>query len=190
MDSVSAMSHEAGGSGGSHGARGPEGQGSRDGERTDGYVETRGPLVPDAVTWFINPIVRAILRSPLHPLLSDSILLLTFTGQQSGTEYSVPVAYWRNGSQLFVITHGDWWRNLRGGEPVFVRIEGRERTAVATPHPDPETVAEYMQAYIQERGIEDVHRLGIRVHGDREPTLEELQAGVEGAVVVEIDLEV
>lgn len=158
-------------------------------QAADGYVKTRGPLVPDAVSWLINPIVTAILRSPLNPLISDSILLLTFTGRDSGTEYSTPVAYWRQGSTLVVTTHGSWWRNLRGGEPVIVRIQGRERTAVATPHPEPETVASYMKQFIQERGLEDVHQLGIRVQGDRAPTLEELQAGIDGAVIIDIDLE-
>lgn len=48
-------------------------------------VETRTPpgwLKP--AFRVINPLMEALLRSPLHGLVSDSLLLVTFTGRKSG----------------------------------------------------------------------------------------------------------
>ena len=67
-------------------------------------------------------------------------------------------------------------------------LQGERREGIATPHPDPETVAEYMRGFIDRNGVDAAQRLGIRVKGDREPTHEELVEGVEGTVVVEIEL--
>ena len=39
----------------------------------------------------VNPIVRLILRSPLHRLVSGSILLITYQGRKSGKTYTLRV---------------------------------------------------------------------------------------------------
>jgi len=162
----------------------------RDGPRggEDGYVETRGPPVPDAAYEVINPAMEALLRSPLHGLVSDSLMLITFTGRKSGDEYTTPVGYWVKDGTVIVTTHSPWWRNLQGGQPVTLHLQGERRQGIATPRSDPEIVAEYMQAFIDRKGVDATQRLGIRVNGDREPTREELVDGVEGTVVIEIEL--
>ncbi|MFT4890861.1 MAG: hypothetical protein ACI9YT_001782 [Halobacteriales archaeon] len=153
----------------------------------DGYVETRGPPVPDVAYEVINPAMEALLRSPLHGLVSDSLVLITFTGRKSGDEYTTPVGYWVKDGKVIVTTHSPWWRNLQGGQPVTLRLGGERWEGIATPYPDSEVVAEYMQAFIDRNGTDAARRLGIRIHGDREPTREELVAGVEGTVVIEIE---
>jgi hypothetical protein len=132
--------------------------------------------------------VKTVLRSPLHSLVSDSLLLLTFRGRRSGETYTIPVGYWVRDGRLVVSTHSPWWHNFEGDQPVRLRLLGERREGVATPYPDPETVAEYVETFIERNGVDAARRLGIVVHGDREPTREELAAGVEGTVVVEIEL--
>lgn len=153
----------------------------------EGYVEPRGPPVPDIAYKVINPLVTALLRSPLHSLISDSIMLLTFTGRKSGTEHTTPVGYWVREGSVIVTTHSPWWRNLEGGQPVTLHIKGEDVQGVATPHPEPDVVAEYLEAFIERHGIETA-RLGIHINGEREPTREELEAGVAGTVVIDIDV--
>ena len=82
---------------------------------------------------FYNPLVIWLLRSPLHALMSGSVLLLTFEGRKSGRTYTTPVSYIRDGEDvLLVAARGhSWWRNLRGGAPVRVRIRGRDEETVA-----------------------------------------------------------
>ncbi|MFW5919293.1 MAG: nitroreductase/quinone reductase family protein [archaeon] len=154
----------------------------------DGSVETRGPPIPEVAYEIINPAMAALLRSPLHGLVSDSLMLITFTGRKSGDEYTTPVGYWVKDGTVIVMTHSPWWRNLKGGQPVTLRLQGKRRDGIATPRHAPETVAEYVQAFIDRNGIDAAQRLGIRVNGDREPTYEELVEGVEGTVVIEIEL--
>lgn len=81
-----------------------------------------------------NPLVRWLLRSPLHRLLSGSTLLLTYTGRHSGMAYSVPVNYVRDGETLLLVGGRDhaWWRSLRAGVSVTVRLQGRDYAGTAT----------------------------------------------------------
>lgn len=74
----------------------------------------------------MNKIPAAILRSPLHPLMSGKYLLLSFTGRKSGRRYTTPVAYLREGDAFLMTTDSPWWKNLRGGAPVKLRVRGRE----------------------------------------------------------------
>ena len=41
----------------------------------------------------LNPVIGAVLRSPLHPLLSHGLALLHVTGRRSGRRYWIPVGY-------------------------------------------------------------------------------------------------
>ena len=75
-----------------------------------------------------NPAMRVILRSPLHALVSGSTMLVTVTGRRSGQTYTTPVNYVREGDTVTVFSWCDrtWWRNLRGGAPVTLRLRGRD----------------------------------------------------------------
>jgi hypothetical protein len=143
---------------------------------------------PEPLFRVINPVVSLLLRSPLHSLLSDSLLLLTFTGRRSGDEYTTPVGYWVRDGELVVLTDSPWWRNLRGGQPVTVRLRGAVREGVATAHPPLDVVAEYVETYAARNGWDGVRRLGVVLDGDRAPTRAELEAGLEGMVVVTVGL--
>jgi deazaflavin-dependent oxidoreductase (nitroreductase family) len=79
-------------------------------------------------------IVRFLLRSPLHGLVGDRVMLLTVTGRRSGRTYSFPVRYAVDGRTITVVAEADrttWWLNLLRQAPVVVRIDGRERHAIA-----------------------------------------------------------
>jgi len=78
---------------------------------------------------FINPLVRAVLGSPLHRLLSHKLLLITVRGRRTGRLHTTPVGYTQDGDTLYILV-GDyqtktWWRNLQGGAPVQLRLRGR-----------------------------------------------------------------
>jgi hypothetical protein len=74
-----------------------------------------------------NPLLRIVLRSPLHALASDSLLLLSYEGRRSGDRFSTPVAYERDGDEIDVTTFreaGTWWRNFQDGHPATVWLRG------------------------------------------------------------------
>ncbi len=72
-----------------------------------------------------NPIVKALLRSPLHRIASGSLTLLHFTGSKSGRRYTTPLSYVRKRDTVWLLSaHSTrWWMNLRGGDaPVALEI--------------------------------------------------------------------
>jgi deazaflavin-dependent oxidoreductase (nitroreductase family) len=89
----------------------------------------------DSLLSRLNPVIAALLRSPLHPLLSPALLLLTVTGRKTGRRYAIPVGYQRDGDDLIVLVsearHKQWWRNYYEPAPVSVRLRGRERAGRA-----------------------------------------------------------
>jgi hypothetical protein len=74
----------------------------------------------------LNKVPAAILRSPLHPIMSGRYLLLTFTGRKSGRTYVTPVAYLGEDDAFLMTTDSPWWKNLKGGAPVTLWVKGRE----------------------------------------------------------------
>lgn len=97
-----------------------------------------------------NAIVRRVLRGHLHSILSDFLLLLSFTGRRSATVYTIPVGYaWVEKDLVVLVGKADeksWWRNLNGGAPVTVRIKGEDWTGTGTVV-DHERAAPLMSAY-------------------------------------------
>jgi deazaflavin-dependent oxidoreductase (nitroreductase family) len=78
-----------------------------------------------------NPFVKALLRSPLHGLLSERFLLITVTGATSGRRYTTPANYVRDGDTLTLLSRRNrrWWRNLRRQPGVRLRLRGEDVAA-------------------------------------------------------------
>lgn len=75
-----------------------------------------------------NVLTATVLRSPLHWIMSRTSLLLALTGRKSGHPFTLPVNYCQDGDVLYITSLRSrmWWRNLRGGAPVILRLEGRD----------------------------------------------------------------
>jgi hypothetical protein len=50
----------------------------------------------------VNPLVRWLIRSPLHRLASRRLALITYTGPRSGRRYTIPVGYQMAGAQVTI----------------------------------------------------------------------------------------
>jgi F420H(2)-dependent quinone reductase len=92
----------------------------------------------------VNHVVKAILRSPAHGMLSDRLVVMTVTGRRTGKKRSFPVAYREDGSDKLRI-HIDWpekkvwWRNLKSPAPVSVRLRGVHLSGIGEAQGDPKT---------------------------------------------------
>lgn len=139
-------------------------------------VETRQP--PAAAIRVLNPIMRALLRSPAHGLVSKHLMLLMVTGRKSGRVYTIPVGRHEADGELVVSAAGTWRHNLRGGAPVRVVLEGRERAGYAELVDDPDQVAQAYKMLLDRVGIGKASQVGLRVHLDRLPTAEEIGPAV------------
>jgi hypothetical protein len=74
--------------------------------------------------YFLNPIMRSLLRSPLHGITSDNIGIVHFTGRRSGRKLNTPLSYTREGDIVRLLSNHStrWWLNFRG-EGVKVEME-------------------------------------------------------------------
>lgn len=90
---------------------------------------SQNPTVPPIV----NSAMKHILRSPVHSLVSKTVLLITFTGRKSGRTFSTPVSYSQTGREVTIFTHASWWKNLSAGDPVTLRIQGQDLRALPLP---------------------------------------------------------
>lgn len=152
-------------------------------------AERASPPAPKLLYEVANPVMKALLRSPLHGIVSDSLILLTFTGRKTGRTYTTPVGYQQHGDRLTVFTHGDWWKNLRGGRSVTVLLRGERRAGVARPVTDLDGVLDRVETFLAENGVENLRRIGVTVD-DPDPSDEALRDAVSGTTVIDIDLSV
>jgi deazaflavin-dependent oxidoreductase (nitroreductase family) len=100
--------------------------------------------------WF-NPIMKWLIKSPLHFFVSKNMMLITYTGNKSGKTYTTPVNYLRDGNTIYATSRHDrvWWRNLRGRSPVRLVLEGKEVTAIPEVTEDEGSVTTLMVNYFR-----------------------------------------
>jgi deazaflavin-dependent oxidoreductase (nitroreductase family) len=77
----------------------------------------------------INVPMRFLLGLPFRTPLSSRLMLLSHTGRQTGRVYRQPVSYVADGDTLLTPGGGKWTSNLREGDPVAIRLRGRDVAA-------------------------------------------------------------
>ena len=149
-------------------------------------VENR--ILPYAMLRVVNPVVRTLLKSRLHGVLSRDMMLLHVTGRRSGRVYVVPVGRHEHHGQLVASAGGAWRRNLVGGAALEVTLDGRRRRADGELVDDPEVVAEIFGDLLDHLGPRRAIRVGLKVNVDRAPTTGELRAALVGRNVLRLRL--
>ena len=143
--------------------------------------------VPEFLFVIINPVMKFFLRSPLHFLWSKSLMLITFTGRKSGRQFTTPVRYvqYDDAVRCFTGRETQWWRNLRGGAEVVLRIRGEDaRYSARAIDDDAEEIRRWLVDYLG-RYPQDAVYHEIRLNKDRSLVAEDIEAALERAVVVE-----
>ena len=82
-----------------------------------------------AVFRILNVPMRALLGMPFPTPLGRRLMLVHHTGRKTGKHYRQPVSYVRDNGTLLTPGGGSWTRNLRDGEPVRIRLRGRDINA-------------------------------------------------------------
>ncbi len=142
------------------------------------------PTIPPSV----NRMMKFILRSPMHGMVSKTILLITFTGRKSGKTYTTPVDYSQDGDQVTVFTHATWWKNLGSEAPVTLRIRGREYQGLAEPvAEDKQAVAAGLIEHLR-KVPSDGKYYGVTFDEQGNPRAEEAEKAAQTAVMIRIRL--
>jgi deazaflavin-dependent oxidoreductase (nitroreductase family) len=85
-----------------------------------------GRRVQQRVFRALNVPMRAVLGLPVATPLSRRLMLVFLTGRRTGKSYRQPVSYVRDGEVLLTPGGGNWKLNLAEGQPVRVRLGGRD----------------------------------------------------------------
>ena len=128
-----------------------------------------------------------VLRSPLHGMLSNSMLLITVKGRKTGKEYTLPVNYYRQNGNLWVLTNRDrtWWRNLQGGAEVSLLLKRQPVSAFAEPELGNQPVKQTLSDYL--RHIPQAAKpMGIRMENGT-PNAEDIERVAQERLFVRIE---
>ena len=137
---------------------------------------------------FVNHAMKLVLHSPLHGMISKSILLFTFIGRKSGKIYTTPVCYSQYGSQVHIFTHASWWKNLRSDIPVTLRIQGQELQGLPEPIvDDKKAVAAGLMEHLR-HVPSDAKYYGVTFDDNKNPRAEEVEKGAQTVVMIRIGL--
>jgi hypothetical protein len=140
----------------------------------------------------LNPVMTALLRSPLHGIASGTIALLHFRGRKSGREFATPLSYTREDDTVrFLSAHSTrWWMNLRG-EPVPVSIEIARETVTGKARlfdGDSELLHEGVRRFLTALP-RDAKVYGIKLDENRRPVEESIAKVAPELVLVEVELD-
>ena len=142
------------------------------------------PTIPP----FVNNAMKFVLRSPMHGMVSKSVLLITFTGRKSGKTYTTPVSYSQSDDQVTIFSHAQWWKNLRSGAQVTLRIQGRELNGLAEPVAgDKQAVAAGLAAHLR-KVPSDARYYGVTFDEQRNPRMAEVEKAVQTVVMIRVQL--
>lgn len=113
-----------------------------------------------------NDFVKSMLKSPLQVFMGKT-MLITVTGRKTGRKIAVPVNYYREANELWVMTtrSRNWWRNVKDGAEVDLHVCGKERKGFAEAILDKSAVAAHVGDYIQHLPI-SAGALGVCIEND------------------------
>jgi hypothetical protein len=142
------------------------------------------PTVPP----IINQTMKLVLSSPVHGMVSKTILLINFTGRKSGKTYTTPVSYSQTNDQVFIFTHAAWWKNLLSTTPVTLLLRGRELRGLAeSVSEDKQAISAALKAHLQKVPF-DARFYGVTFDDNNIPKEEEVQKAAQTAVMIRIQL--
>ncbi|WP_405133214.1 nitroreductase/quinone reductase family protein [Nocardia sp. NBC_01388] len=142
---------------------------------------------PPTVPGYVNWVVKRILRSPLHRVMSRNTMLLNFTGRKTGKQYTAVVRYVREGDLVSCYTDSKWWINLRGGAPVELLIGGKTLSGTATVVKDLAIVTASLTSFL-EATPSDSKYYGVGRDAGGRPKAEDLRSAAEITTLVQIAL--
>jgi deazaflavin-dependent oxidoreductase (nitroreductase family) len=122
-------------------------------------------------------------------MISKNTMLITFTGRKSGKMYTTPVNYTRDGDDItvFSLRNRVWWRNLRAGAPVTVRVKKQDLKAIGESIEDKEVVAAGLLAYLQ-MSPEYAKYFQVTLDSNGQPNPEEVDMATQNRVMIRVKL--
>ena len=137
----------------------------------------------------LNRVMSAVLRSPLHGIASRSVMLITFSGRKSGSSYTTPISYLREGDMVKAFSHARWTKNLAGGAPVTLNIRNKEYHGQADlVTDDKETIARELQQFLN-TVRSDARFYQVKFDEDGTPNWDDVQRAAQSSYMLKIQID-
>ena len=142
--------------------------------------------------YMVNPVMRGLLHSPVHGIISQNIGILHFTGRKSGRALSTPLSFTREGNLVRLLSNQNtrWWHNFRGSDaPVQVELAretypGTARLFEGDSAELREGVVKFLTSLPRDAAI-----YGIKLDKNKVPVEASLAAAAPQLILVEITLD-
>ncbi len=134
-----------------------------------------------------NFFMKAIVNSPLHPLLGDNFAVITVEGRKTGKLYSTPVNVVNEGDAFTVVSlkSRSWWRNLRGGRPAQLRVSGQRYSVRGEVLENHDEVVEGLACHLK-RHPGYAKYFGVRLAADGQPAGDDLERVADEKVIIHL----
>ena len=142
--------------------------------------------------YMLNPVMRVLLRSPLHGVASGSIGILHFTGRRSGRALDTPLSFMREGQTVWLLSakRTQWWMNFRDGDdsPVEMEIAGKRHPGRARLYEgDSEELRDGVRRFLA-AVPRDAPVYGLKLDARKQVTDASLAAQAADLILVRVDL--
>ena len=137
-----------------------------------------------------NFFMKAIINSPMHPLLGGNFAVITVEGRKTGRQFSTPVNVTQTGDGFTVVSlrSRSWWRNLRGGRPAQLRVSGKRYTVRGEVLERNDEVVDGLARYFQQHPSYAKH-FGVRLDDGDQPVKDDLERVAGERVMVRLTVE-
>ena len=139
----------------------------------------------------INPVVKFVLRSPIHGLMSRNTVLLELKGRKSGKIYTTPVSYHAapNGQvHCFTEKQNKWWHNLREGDELRLTLRGRDLVGKPTVLVDGSPQVQAALSDFLVATPRDASHAGVAFDADGQPVASDVVEASKSLVFISIQL--
>lgn len=148
--------------------------------------------IADMLYAFMNPLVRGLLRSPLHGIGSGNLAILCYEGRQSRKNYATPLSYVREGDRILFLSSRQtrWWCNFADGPtPVEVEIARTRLSGQAELfNTASEAQIEGTRLFLT-RLPRDAVIYGVKLDPERKPTEASLRKAAQAMILVQVELD-
>jgi len=136
-----------------------------------------------------NAVVRPLLQSPLHRLVSGRLMLLSYTGGKTANKYSFTVGYfpWDDGD-VIVSSSANWPKTIGSAKNVRVLIKRRWFEGRPTVIRQLEQKADVLGDFAKRNGPRAAKGLMLGLPGDRQPDRQQLLDAAAKTTIVRLAL--
>lgn len=132
----------------------------------------------------LNPAMNAILRSPIHFVVSRRLMAIEYEGVKSKKQFSVPVSYFNLDGAIYCFTDGKWWNNFKRSKSVVLILKNKRKQANALAIKEDKKLFIDVLSMLIAKFPADARYYGVKLGSDKKPLSGELEKAFDNNIMV------